>query len=410
MDSTLKVLVVDDSLSQCQLLCNYLSHYGVSSVEYCHDGQAALDKVDKDRARPYDAIFIDLHMEGMDGLELMQQLNKRFYRGGVVIVSSLDSRIIDYTMEVVSDYNLRLLGSIEKPIERSLVAFMVRRIRSFNNTKINPENLPKRRDINVAMLNNQLEVYFQPIINADNNTIYSLECLCRLNMDGRGCLTPSDFLPVIEKFDLFPVFMEKLIEAAAQGLTRFEKKTGLAPIISINLSPRQLLDECLPETLNELLKSKHIDKSRVKFEITENDNLNADVQKKNLSRLRIQGFDLSLDDYGAGYTNLRQIIKMPFTEIKLDTELINGMHKDRVLRIIVESIQNLCAELKLDLVAEGVANAQDLILLDDIGVRLFQGYFFSRPKPIDELIRWYQSWQKTIEASCDRDKRFFDKR
>ena len=409
MDRILKTLIVDDSLAICQLLREHLLHYGVTMVDYCHDGQQALSMIERNNSVSYDAIFVDLHMAGMDGLALMQQLNELRFRGAVIIISALDSRIVSYTMEVVSSYNLRLLGCIEKPIERSLVAFMVRRIRSANGPKIDSEKLPRRREVIQALNNNQLQVYFQPIIDGNTNQIYSLECLTRLDINKHNHLGPDLFLPVIEKFGLFDIFMEKMIFGAAEGLKLIRLKTDIETKIAINLSPSQLLDDNLPETLSTLIENNGLGKSSVSFEITENYNLSEAQQQKNLSRLRIHGFELSLDDYGSGYTNLHQITNMPFNEIKLDAELINGMHKDKVLKIIIESITKITQELNLKVIAEGISNPHDLIMLDELGIHLYQGYFFAKPKPANEFIRWYQQWQNAMAKSIEMDKKVFER-
>lgn len=409
MDQVLKTLIVDDSLALCHALREHLLHYGVSVVDYGHDGADALAQLNGIHAHQYDALFIDLHMEGMDGLELMHQLHQQKYRGGVIIVSALDTRIVEYTLEVVSNFNLRVLGCIEKPIEPSLVAFMVRRIRSAKQTRPHFDAMPKRREVEQALRANQLVINYQPIIDSHNSRMHKLECLSRLDVNGRGTVAPDLFIPVIEKFGLQELFMEKLFAAAASGYRSIRRKTDLDCGLSFNLSPQQLYNNDLPSQLSDLVDSNGLEKDNICIEITENYAIAEDIQQKNLSRLRINGFTLSLDDYGAGFTNLRQITNMPFNEIKLDAELINGMHKDKVLKIIVETVKKVTDELDLSLVAEGIANPHDLIMLDEIGIHLYQGFFFSRPKSANDLAAWYLQWCGDMTRSEAEDEAFIAK-
>lgn len=409
MDRITKTLIVDDSKAICYLLRDMLQHFGIAIVEVCHDGEAAIELLEQSSS-DFDAVFVDLHMEGMDGLELMHRLHKMHYRGGVVIISSLDKRIVDYTMEVVSNYSIRLLGSIEKPIERSIVAFMARRILSAKKSIVEIDKLPKRREILEALNENLLRAYFQPVIDGDTNSIHALECLSRLELSGYGPMSPREFMPVVERFDLLDIFTEKLFTVAAPAYRYLLENTDIRCPLNINLSPKQLYSDELPETLATYAAKFDLANESLCLEITEDYSLTEEPQQKNLSRLGINGFKLSLDDYGAGYTNLYQVTNMPFDSIKLDAELINGMHKDKVLRIIVESVHRITQELDIDLIAEGIADADDLMSLNQIGIRYFQGYFFARPKPANELVRWYNNWNKTLEQSRDRDKQIIEKR
>ncbi|MFT7559160.1 MAG: EAL domain-containing protein (putative c-di-GMP-specific phosphodiesterase class I) [Flavobacteriales bacterium] len=402
MDNAIRALIVDDSLAICQLLDEYLQHFGVDYAESCHCGEDALRLVKADPAR-FDAIFVDLHMEGMDGLELMHQLSDIRYRGGVIIISALNNRIINFTLELVSSYHLRVLGSMEKPFESSLIAFMVRRIRNSHKDVFTNEELPKRRDVQNAIRHGQLRIYFQPLISSKDNSILGFECLTRLDMGADGILQPAQFMPVVERFNLFEPLMEALFDAAGKVIPSIQACVGNDIRFSFNVSPQQLFNDNFPDLVSDYLDNHNIDKNIITLEITENQALTEEQQLKNLNRLRIHGFRLSLDDYGAGFTNLRQIKSLPFNEIKLDALMIEGLHNDRVLRVIVESICKVTAALELSVVAEGVSNAEDLLVISHLNIDSYQGYLFCRPKPTEEILRWVKHWQDSIEDDDSRN-------
>lgn len=392
------ILLVDDSRAICELLKAMLLDYGVAHVEYCLSGEEALYKVEQDPAC-FDAMFVDLHMEGMDGLELMHKLHELRYRGGIVVMSALDKKIIDFTLEVISNYNLRVLGSADKPLDKTLIAFMVKRIRNYYPVASRREKILKRREVFEAIKQNRVLTYFQPKISAVDNSVLGLECLVRLQIDNMGVVSPAAFLPIAERFELIEALTDAVLNCALPQYKQFCEKQEIQCSLSINISPLQLFNSLLPEMMNDYLARYAIQPSDVVIEITENHAIREDQQLKNLNRMRIHGYQLSLDDYGAGYTNLRQLKTLPFNEIKLDAQLVNGIHADKVLRVIVESVRRITREMGLNLIAEGVSDSKDLLVTNEIGVDGYQGYLFCRPKPMDELNRWYPVWKKTIAAS-----------
>ncbi len=398
MSAGISILVVDDSLAICQLLVSMLKDYGVSDVEYCHSGEAAFEIVEETPTR-YDAMFVDLHMEGIDGLELIAKLDGIHYHGGIIVMSALDKRILEFTLEVISSYNIRVLGSAPKPFEKSLIAFMVKRIQSCRPFQPPKESMIRRRELRNAIEAKQVLAYFQPKVSSLDCRLTGLECLVRLNLPGKGIVFPNRFIPVAERFNLVEQLLEATFAEALPQYQRFLEETGTDVSLSFNISPLQLYSDFFPELISEYIDSSNIEKSKVILEITENYAIREDQQLKNLNRLRIHGFALSLDDYGAGFTNIRQLRSLPFNEIKLDSKLIEGIHKDQVLQIIVESVRKVCSEINVTLVAEGVDNTNDLTCLNSLGIDVYQGYLFCRPKPLNELLRWHRVWMDKLAES-----------
>lgn len=390
----ISVLIVDDSLAICQVLAAMLKEYRVDVADYCLSAEEALSRLTAEPTR-YDAIFVDLHLQGMDGLELMHQLSELQYAGGIIVMSGLEKRIIDFTLEVISNYALRVLGSIEKPLDKALVGFMVKRISNYYPVLRRNEKQLSPREIMAAIEDKRVRVYFQPKISSIDNSLVGLEALVRLQIK-HSIISPVSFINVAERFRLIDPLTGAILDAALPVFRNFRCQTGATCSLAINISPLQLYNNDLPATLQAYLRKHDVNISQVVLEITENHAIRDERQLKNLNRLRIHGYRLSLDDYGAGFTNLRQLQKLPFNEIKLDGQLVQGIHSDKLLQVIVRSIRTLTKEMGLKLIAEGVADARDLVEMNDIGVDAYQGYLFCRPKPMDELIRWHAAWQKSV--------------
>lgn len=396
MEKLLRTLIVDDSKVFCDMLKNELEAFEIDVVDTCQSGERALELISPLKCH-YDAVFIDLHMGGMDGIELIRHLDKLQYRGGIIVVSALDETIIEHTMEVVRKLNVQLLGSILKPYDRSLIAFMVRRIRNMRPKALEAPPISKSA-VRKALQDGKLEAYFQPLINGLDNSLHSLESLSRLHDTDDKIIPPNKFLPTIAHFKLFPEFMPLFLQKTLGDYLRICQKLHTDVPLRINIHQDQLSDDALPKQLLDSIKHTKVEPENLVLEISERFTPN-DAHLRNMARLRIAGFKLSLDDYGTGSTNIRQLSTLPFSDIKIDQEIVTGMHRDQALRTIVTSVKHVADELNIDVIAKGVHDPSDLVLLDDIGIQYFQGHFFSRPKPASECIRWLKKWKVVLEKA-----------
>lgn len=394
MDARLHVLIVDDAVDICQSLEMQLLDYGVFKASWCLSGEEALALIEKQPAK-YDAIFIDLHMPGMDGLELMHRLSEMQYAGGVIIISALGARAINLTLEAVSNYHLRLLGSLEKPFDESLVAFMVRRIKNSMPNVSSQIPLMRRKDVLEALRDRQMVNYYQPQVSSIDNRVVGFECLARLNLNGEGLISANRFIAVAERFQLMDLILDSQMENLGREMASLKALVGDNCSFSLNLSAQQLYNDSLPEYLTDLAENYAIPIESLRIEVPENQAIMEDKQLKNIHRLSINGFNLSLDNYGLGYANLRQITRMPFGTVKLNAQMTEGIHNDKIMRLIVESIRLQTQIANIDLVALGVVHPEDLLALADINVDVYQGRLFCPSKSVEELHSWVPSWYES---------------
>lgn len=400
MNKKLCVLVVDDSQIFCESLQAQLEDFDVDRVDCCHSGYTALELIEASSSS-YDAIFVDLHMEGMDGIELIRHVNDMNYRGGIIIVSALDQIIIEHTEELVRRLNLHLLGSILKPASNSAVAFMVRRIRAMRPATEAPPSA-EVETVRNALANRKVEAYFQPLIDGSNNSLHSIECVSRLHNREGEVIFPKAFLPTLQSENLFAEFTPLLLDTALKEYKNICSQLDVNVRLRINIHENQLSDNTLIPTLLDSTRKAAIEPEHLILEIDE-DFSQTEIQMRNLARLRIAGFHLSLENYGSGFTNIRQLRTLPFGELKIDKELILGMHKDHALKAIIESIEHVAKELNTQVVANGIQYADDLLLLDGLGIGVFQGHFFSRPKSAKEFISWMKKWRMTMHSVAEQE-------
>ena len=168
---------------------------------------------------------------------------------------------------------------------------------------------------------------------------------------------------------------------------------GLELKIAINLSVDNLDDLSLLEKLVSRTANAGIAVKNIVLEVTES-RLMADIAKplEILTRLRMKGIDLSIDDFGTGHSSLEQLKRIPFTELKIDRAFVDGAARDPATRAILESAVDLAKKLNMSIVAEGVEKREDWDLVAELGCDLVQGYFVAKPMPGDEISGWKEAW------------------
>ena len=170
--------------------------------------------------------------------------------------------------------------------------------------------------------------------------------------------------------------------------------------MSINVSAKSLADVNFADRVIELVKGKRLDCRNIILEVTESA-ATTDIghSLENLSRLRMKGFGLSIDDYGTGYSSLQQLARIAFTEIKLDQSFIKSAVTQQAARIILESSIDMAKKLGIVTVAEGIETEKDWDLLRELGCDLAQGYFIARPMEHSAYHEWVLNWNRLASPS-----------
>lgn len=225
-----------------------------------------------------------------------------------------------------------------------------------------------------------------------------MEALARWNHPELGFISPVRFIDVAEQFNqITPLTLHLFHQALKQKA--WWKQHGLRFSLAFNLSPMVLLEDDLICWIQEALTQYSIAPDEIIFEVTENVML-GDVAKslQTLTRLRLKGFGIALDDYGTGFANAEQLVRLPATELKIDRSLVNEVSRKPQLEKILSSTVKLANDLNLAIVAEGVEQLEDFITLTKFDVTQVQGYYFSRPLAADTFTNWVTSDLKLLRG------------
>lgn len=241
-----------------------------------------------------------------------------------------------------------------------------------------------------AVDNHEFVLYYQPIVNEDK-IVKKVEALIRWNNKELGFVSPMDFIPYAEESGEIVKIGYWIIEEVFKNLNEF--KNGQENIqISINVSPIQLMEFYFAENVKEIANKYNVDLSQICFEITESVVLEENIiVYDNIHLLDKFGAKLALDDFGTGYASFSYLKKYNLNILKIDKIFIDG--GKNIDYKIVNNIKNIAHLLDMKTVIEGVETEEQFNTLSEIGCDYFQGYYFSKPVPLDEL-------KKAL--SCDR--------
>jgi diguanylate cyclase (GGDEF)-like protein/PAS domain S-box-containing protein len=246
----------------------------------------------------------------------------------------------------------------------------------------------------------ELQAHYQPVVEVRSRRVTKVEALLRWGHPRHGLLPPDDFIPAAEQTDLIKPLTAWVLNEALGQLHAW-RRTGLQLGMSVNLSARNLLDDELPDTVQELLETWQVEPRSLTLEITERSILAA-AADDTINRLRATGVRISVDDFGTGYSSLTYLKRLPLDEIKIDRSFLKEVITTRDDAAIVRSTIDLAHNLGLGVVGEGVENAETWALLAQHGCDLLQGYYVSPALPASDLVAWLREWRRSpaIAASA----------
>lgn len=245
-------------------------------------------------------------------------------------------------------------------------------------------------DLGRALQNHELELYYQPLVDARSGVTTGVESLLRWHHPEEGMVPPTEFIPIAERTGLIVPIGRWVIEEAIRQAQRWQDSHERdQPLkIAVNLSGRQLAQADLVETIGTALDRATLDpeKVRIAFEVTESLLMDdPDEARSTLTRLRALGSDISMDDFGTGYSSLAYLKRFPVQTLKVDRSFVINIASDPADRAIAAAVVELAHALGMDVVAEGVETEAQYRVIRDLGVDTIQGYLFSRPLPAAEL-------------------------
>jgi len=246
-------------------------------------------------------------------------------------------------------------------------------------------------DLAAAIEDGDLVLFFQPKIDVISGAMKGVEALLRWQHEDLGWIPPSNFVPIAEEFALIDRLTGWVLDAAIAQWSAWADKGDLRTNIAVNISPKNLESVDFPDLVDATCVRHGVSAEYFTIELTESAAQSAVKLMDTMTRFRIKGMSISLDDFGIGYSSLAQLQQLPFSEMKVDRSFVMQAEASNDSRIIVKSIVDLAHNLGLEVTAEGVESAAVMKLLTDYGCDKAQGYYIARPMPADALLDWARS-------------------
>ena len=257
-------------------------------------------------------------------------------------------------------------------------------------------------DFRRALENQELCVYYQPIVSIGSVELHGFEALVRWRHPERGIVLPSDFIPLAEETGLIVPLGLNVLREACRQLWQWQQRSVLNRylIMSVNLSGKQLMQPDLTEQIEEVLRESHLDPWHLKLEITETVVMeNPELAAITLAKLRGLGVRLSIDDFGTGYSSLSYLNRFPVDTLKIDRSFVTTMSEADENLQIVKTIVTLAGNLGMEVIAEGVETEEQLNLLRMLKCQYAQGYLFSEPLDVIEADLFIRNAAQGFDAN-----------
>lgn len=380
----MRLLVIDDEEDICDTIAEIARARGLE-VETINNPAEVSEKLS---VFTPDIIMLDLMMPGTDGVELLRLLVDRVKDSKICLMSGSDTRVLNSARRLGSAHGLDVVAALEKPIDIAALRATLDQLTGGNKPVIGT-------DIAHALSLGQLVLYYQPVIEIATRRVKGAEALIRWAHPTRGILPPSEFLEQITAEGLMQPMTDHVMTTAVLQAARWHH-AGESLTVSINITASSLLELSLPDRLSEMCKQHQLPPEQMVLEVTESEAMRDVTRTMDvLLRMRIRNIGVSIDDFGTGHSSLRELQRMPFSEIKIDKSFVMEMANNKDCTVIVNSIIDLGHNLGLRVIAEGVETMQIWRMLAEKNCDFAQGFYMAKPMPVVEFNRWLTSWRET---------------
>ena len=379
----MRLLIIDDEEDICDLIAEIGERRGLeprttSNAETVHQILGEFTP---------DVIMMDLMMPGIDGVELLRLLSEKAKNAKLCLISGSDARVLNSARRLGSAHGLDVVAALEKPLS-------IATLNGFFDTLTQSGKEEGAEARAEAIASGQFKLYYQPVVELSTRRVKGVEALARWQHPDRGILMPDDFIEQVTNDGLMQALTDFVIKTSIQQASIW-KQAGEKLTVSMNVTASTLLDLSLPDQIAELCKQYEVPPEMLILEVTETEAMRDVTRTMDvLLRMRLRNIGVSIDDFGTGHSSLRELQRMPFSELKIDKSFVSDMVNNKDCAVIVNSIIDLGHNLGLKVIAEGIEDDKTWNLLKDKNCDFAQGYYMARPMNAADFSAWLDNWRK----------------
>jgi EAL domain-containing protein (putative c-di-GMP-specific phosphodiesterase class I) len=375
-------LIVDDEPG----IRNFVQHVAESVGMQAVGAVSGSDALNKLKALSPTIIVMDMQMPNGDGVQLIQGLAGLGIQAKIVIISGADTRLLEVSAEIARQRGLDIGAVLHKPVRFE----ELRRTLSDLYSTTMPFSAATLRGI---IDGDAPILHYQPKIRLGDAAFCGVEALLRCRDAADRPVNPELAISIAEEAGLMPELNDRICrEAIAQR--RQWADSGRELDVAINLCASVSFEQDLPDRLSATCAEQNVPTAAIILEMTERalerDNL---VAMETMTRLRLMGFRLSIDDFGTGHSSLVRLRQMPFSELKIDRSFVTNLERSAENAVIVRSLVQLSQNLEMHCVIEGIEDAYALKFATQLGCNEAQGYHIARPMAPSEIREFELTWR-----------------
>lgn len=405
----LKVLILDDNNLTARAIANVAEFIGLSA-KITSDFQSFLEIIADWRPQ---YLIVDLIMPDMDGVEVLGELGRMQIDAQLIITSGAGQQLLHAAARSAGAHGLNVLGILPKPFNPKAFRDLINAetISTADNTfgqQLRAENQLSTltlQELEKAIDAQEIYLVYQPKVSCISGTLTGLEALARWHHPEKGFISPEKFIPLAEQNGLIDRLTLQVFEQALPFLNQLQAADPVLSsqnrdlLLSVNISAASLKNLKLFKQIETLCENNDIRPDQLILELTETAAMDDPVMSLDiLTRLRLRGFRLSIDDFGTGFSSMLALVRMPFSEVKVDKTFVITSADSRESRLVIKAIIELAHSLNMQVAAEGIEDNSSLELLRKMGCDQAQGYFIGRPMLPEAFIEWSEHASEHIDS------------
>jgi EAL domain-containing protein (putative c-di-GMP-specific phosphodiesterase class I) len=350
--------------------------YAVSCAASIEETRALLETGNR-----FDFVVLDLALGAEDGLEVLPLIARFDPAAVVVLASSFDGRILAASQRLASGLGLRVAGVLRKPIlPTALQRLLQLSPCALGQGGVDVLSIPAEQ-LRHAIDMGQITAWFQPQTSLETGLVVGAEALARWRVPDGRWIPPSTFVRIAEQGGMAAALTDLMLDRALLACAGWRDDRPDC-WVAVNVSPLLLDDPGIVDRIEQKLRKHGVPPGALIVEITETNGIpDTPCAMEILTRLRIRGVNLAVDDFGTGHSSLLSLVRTPFNEMKIDQAFVADAISNRDARKVVRASASLGRELGLKVVAEGVETEAMARLVQDAGCQVGQGWLYGRAAP-----------------------------
>lgn len=384
-----RILVIeDDELARASLV-RQLQQLGPALIEEAPDGRHAQRCLEQSPA-PFDLVCCDLMLPGTDGVQVLRELCGRRAPGGVLLVSAMEESVLRSVAVSCRERGVPVLGALRKPVRREALTQVLG-----DRLTVRPPAM-RRAPGREESIEEELERAFeqraigarvQPVVDAIDGRLLAVELLAHWPRAGSAPLSGGRLWRTLQGVGMSHRMSRYMMGVALKMASDWRAQGLLAPV-SVNIDDTALKDLAFPEFVGQLLRAMDVKGDQLIVEVGEGVALDHADALDVLSRLRMRGVRVALDNFGKGPVSASRALRLPLTEIKIDRSFVRGLPDSAVSRAVVEFAVRLGSSLGVAVTAVGIENEAQRRSVAELGCMRMQGYAIAEPMAPDALSGW----------------------